>query len=194
MGAIDQGKVRYDEMYYLQGLYERFSVYDRQNVPELVDTDSKLVTEGPVLLFDPETGSSKLRYLILLAHMVICAKEKKNVLSFEWKVDLYKCIIRYEESGGKFPIHLALAGCDHCDRGRRRLSVHHYHRAEETRGRRDRCLDFRGESYSLTTRWELLWLIELARWFTSFTRSVTPSLTSTIGRITSLTPKLASSI
>ena len=101
VGAIDEGKVRYDEMYYLQGLYERFSVYDRQNVPELIDTGSVLVTEGPILLYDPETGSSKLRYLILLSHMVICVKERKNTFAFNWKVDLYRCIIRYEETGGR---------------------------------------------------------------------------------------------
>lgn len=100
VGAIDKEKTRYDEIYYLQTLYESFSVQDRPNIQELVNPTSVLVTEGPILFLDADSNSFKLRYFILLRNMIICARKKKDTLQFAWKVDLYSCIINYEENGG----------------------------------------------------------------------------------------------
>lgn len=60
-----------------------------------------LVTEGPILFLDTVTDSFKMRYLILLRNMIICAKKRKDSLSFLWKVDLYSSIINYVEELGK---------------------------------------------------------------------------------------------
>lgn len=100
VGAIDKEKTRYDEIYHLQGLCEKFSVQDRVNVQDLMDPSSVLVTEGPILFIDTDSNSFKLRYIILLSHMIICAKKRKDSLQFAWKADLYSCIINYEPDGG----------------------------------------------------------------------------------------------
>ena len=100
VGAIDKGKTRYDEIYHLQALCEKFSVQDRINVQELMDPSSVLVTEGPILFLDADSNSFKLRYFIVLSHIIICAKKRKDSLQFAWKANFYKSILNYEPDGG----------------------------------------------------------------------------------------------
>ena len=95
---IDQEKLRYDEIYHLQALYQRFVPTDRPYVSELLNPTCKLVAEGPLLeeLADEFLSSRKektnrvLRYVILFSDSLLCAsKDDNDKLHMEWKVNLY---------------------------------------------------------------------------------------------------------
>lgn len=100
MSTIDKEKLRYDEIYHLDALFQKFPVNERNNVQEMTDSNCKFITEGPVLVLDTESNSYQMRYLIILANMIICAKQRKHGLSYRWKVDLYNSTLNFVESPG----------------------------------------------------------------------------------------------
>lgn len=93
---IDRQKLKYDEIYHVQALYQQFHSDYRKLVPEILDPSRKLLAEGPILenVYDDYRswkGKQKvLRYVLLFSNLLICAsKDDDDVLHLEWKVDLY---------------------------------------------------------------------------------------------------------
>ena len=93
---IDQQKLKYDEIYHLQALHQRFVPKDRYKVPEILDDSQKLLAEGPMLEIPGDSKGKKeakeqiLRYIVLFSNVMICAiKDDKESLHLEWKVNLY---------------------------------------------------------------------------------------------------------
>src|SRR3990167_3227447 len=104
MSTIDKGKLRYDEMYHLGCLYQKFTVSDRIFVQELTDSNCRLIAEGAILLFDTDLNSYQIRDLIILSDSIICVKKKKSSFNFRWKVDLYNCFLSIvDPDGSSFP-------------------------------------------------------------------------------------------
>jgi hypothetical protein len=89
MRTIDREKLKYDEICRVEALYQRFPVSERVHVQDMLDSNLKFITEGPILIFDPETNSLKVRYILLFSALLICTKKRKETLNFRWKLDLY---------------------------------------------------------------------------------------------------------
>ena len=103
---IDEQKLKYDEIYKVQALHQKFVVRDRIFIQEILNPSRKLLGEGLLLeKVDDEKKTEKskksdkdkvLRYILLFSDLLVCAsKDEDDNLHLEWKVDLYTSQIRH---------------------------------------------------------------------------------------------------